>query len=267
MAEIGCLWIGGALSFLEVLCLRSMMAHGNRVTLFSYEPVENLPNGVMPADAAEIAPMDTALLHRKTGSPALQSDLFRYRLLKARPGMVWCDADMLFLAPLPESPYLFGYEGPGRINGAVLALPSDSSVLDALLEFCSSSYPVPPWLPVSEQAELAETPVHVSDMGWGVWGPVALSYFIEQEGLAHQALAQEVLYPVAFRDVRDLILRQGNWQRWITPETRAVHLYGRATRRIVRERFGGVPPWHGFLGRMLRDYEIRTGAAPLASAE
>ncbi|TDX30651.1 hypothetical protein [Rhodovulum visakhapatnamense] len=36
---------------------------------------------------------DRMLCHAKSGSPALLSDRFRYRLLAECPGMIWADTD------------------------------------------------------------------------------------------------------------------------------------------------------------------------------
>lgn len=264
--SVGCLWIGSALSFLEQLCLASMLRHGARVTLYAYEPVADVPPGVALEDAGAIVPWNPDLVHRRTGSPALMSDLFRYHLLAKRPGTVWCDADLLFLGPLPDDPYIFGYEAPGLVNGALAALPAGDPALAALLAFCADLHPVPPWLDEPARDALRAAPLHVADQPWGTWGPAAFTHFLTQTGAIAHAAPREVYHPVAFRDVRDLVVRGRDMGRWITPATRTVHLYGRAVRRIVTERFGGVPPWHGFLGRQLRDYGIDARAAPLQMA-
>ncbi|MBC7143113.1 MAG: hypothetical protein H5U18_13315, partial [Rhodobacteraceae bacterium] len=44
--EVGTLWTGGRLSWLEQLCFKSFVDHGQKITLFSYEDVPNLPGGV-----------------------------------------------------------------------------------------------------------------------------------------------------------------------------------------------------------------------------
>jgi hypothetical protein len=255
--EIGCLWIGEALSFLEELCLASMVRHGARVTVWAWDEVAGLPEGVALADAGTILPWDAELVHRKTGSPALMSDLFRYHLLKKRPGTIWCDTDVLFLKPLgAPGPYVFGYESETLVNGALAGLPADEPALDALLAFCEDRHPVLPWADEGARARLRERPVHVADLPWGTWGPAAFTWFLRQSGAIARAAPREVYHPVPFADVRDLIFRGRDTGRWITEDTRTVHLYGRATRRIVATRFGGVPPWHGFLGRTLRNYGI-----------
>lgn len=43
--EIGTLWIGGSLSWLEQLCLKSFVDAGQPITLFAYAPIPNVPAG------------------------------------------------------------------------------------------------------------------------------------------------------------------------------------------------------------------------------
>ena len=262
--DVGCLWVGKRLSFLEQLCLMSMLRHGADVTLYAYEEVTGVPEGIEVQDASGIVPWDQQYVHRKTGSPSIMADMFRYHLLRKRPGIIWCDADVLFVKPLdPQKPFVFGYEGPARVNNALLGLPPDDPTLSLLLDFTSDPYTVPPWASAADQARMRENPVHIADQPWGTMGPVALTHFLRQTGAIEYAAPREVYHPVAFSDVRDLIMRGRDIGRWITGNTVTVHLYGRGTRRIIDERFDGVPPWHGFLGQQLRAYGINAKEAPL----
>ena len=91
--QISSLWIGGALSFLEQLCLRSFVDAGHAVRLYAYEPIPNVPDGVEIADARPVLSQDGFLRHGRTGSPALHSDLFRYHLLAQCDRTIWADTD------------------------------------------------------------------------------------------------------------------------------------------------------------------------------
>jgi len=46
LAEIRSLWIGGALSRLERVCLTSFLRAGHKVYLYTYDEVSNIPDGV-----------------------------------------------------------------------------------------------------------------------------------------------------------------------------------------------------------------------------
>ena len=85
LPEIASLWIGSELTWLEQVCLKSYIDHGHKVYLYSYDPVENVPDGVVMKDAAEILPADKIIRHARTGSPAFHADVFRLRLMKKTP--------------------------------------------------------------------------------------------------------------------------------------------------------------------------------------
>jgi hypothetical protein len=50
-------WHGQPLTFLRRMCLASQVKQGYKVTLFSYEPIDNLPRGVVNKDAGAIIPL------------------------------------------------------------------------------------------------------------------------------------------------------------------------------------------------------------------
>ena len=80
---INVLWIG-QLSPLEQLCLKSFVAQGHSVHLYTYDRIDNVPQGVTLQDAAEILPPSNIFrnqLGKGKGSLAAFSDLFRYKLL------------------------------------------------------------------------------------------------------------------------------------------------------------------------------------------
>src|SRR5690606_2869061 len=102
---------------------------GHSVFLHTYNEIEDLPQGVVILDANLIIPKNKIIKHKKTGSYALFSDIFRYELLKKIDGL-YVDCDVYCLKPIekPESGYLLSFEDDKLINGAVLALPKDSKV-------------------------------------------------------------------------------------------------------------------------------------------
>lgn len=267
---VAMLWMGDKLSFLEQLCLKSFVDQGQPITLFSYQPVTNMPEGVISANAAQILPEEEVLLHHRTGSPALHSDRFRYHLLAKCPGMIWADTDAYCIKPLtPQDGYLFSWESSYGVNGGVLALPAESKTLAKLIDFTSQAYPIPPWLAQDERDALAALheagrPMHVSDMAWGVWGPRALTHFLhETEEIAH-ALPQSVLYPFAYRE-RNMLLRPDvSMEDWLRPDTVSLHFYGRRLRqRLLASHPQGLPRPRSVLGRLLRQHGIDPAAAPM----
>ena len=75
--EIGMLWMQGALSFLEQLCIRSFQDAGHHVALYHYGEVTNVPEGVEMRDANLVVPERAEITHTKSGSPAPHADMFR----------------------------------------------------------------------------------------------------------------------------------------------------------------------------------------------
>jgi hypothetical protein len=263
LVSFGTLWIGGNLSWLEQLCLRSFLDHGHEVTLYTYEGVSNAPEGTRVADANAIFPARRFITHRASGSPAYHADAFRYRMIAAT-GLAWVDADMLCLRPWRADPEaaLFGWEKTGRVVcNAVLRLPAASPALEHLNAFCATQYPIPPWFPAEERARLetardAGAPIHVGEMDWGVPGPAAVTHFLRETGEIAAALPQTAFYPVAFKDRRDLLAPRTDLSDRIGPDCWGVHLWNRRLRRRLVTHHGGVPDPGSFLG-------IDCAAAPI----
>ncbi|MEL6646098.1 MAG: hypothetical protein AAFQ05_00105 [Pseudomonadota bacterium] len=267
--RIGMLWMEGPLSFLEQLCVKSFVDAGHDVTLYHYGPLQNVPEGVTLADANTVLPKDEEILHARTGSPALHSDLFRYRLLEQEDRMIWADTDAYCAKPFTTpTGHFFAWESDKHINGGVLGLPKDSDALHALLTFTRDEYPVPDWYSEEEKAKLraaheAGTPVHVGDLTWGVWGPHALTHFLQKTGEDRFAMQPTALYPISYKD-RRLMLKRGNvTDAYITDETYSVHFYGRRMRRRIVEREGGAPKRFSLIGKLMHKHGINAADAPI----
>ncbi len=267
--QIGALWIGGALSFLEQLCLVSYVHAGQAVRLYSYEPIPNVPDGVELADANDILPQTGFLRHERTGSPALHSDLFRYHMLAKCDRMIWADTDAYCVKPFTTpTGHFYGWESRSTLNGGVLGLPRDSETLAALLDFTRDEFAIPDWITGPdrdklEQAKAQGHPVHVSELPWGVWGPHALTHFLQLTGEVRHALPQAALYPFAFKD-RVLMLRPGfDVSPYVTQETFSIHFYGRRMRARILEKEDGVPRPRSLIGQLLKKHRIDPLAAPL----
>ena len=99
--EVGTLWIGGSLrGWLEQLCLKSFVDRGQKITLFSYEDIPNVPDGVIRRDGREVIDTDDFIKYEAKNSYALFADLFRLHMIKLNPGMVWIDTDVYCHRPM-----------------------------------------------------------------------------------------------------------------------------------------------------------------------
>ena len=114
--QIAALWMEGKLSFLEQLCLKSFVDAGHHVKLYHYGPLENVPDGMELADAEEVLSRDADLAHARTGSPALHSDLFRYKLLEKNDRTIWADTDAYCAAPfVTRTGHYYGWESANHV--------------------------------------------------------------------------------------------------------------------------------------------------------
>ena len=52
------LWVGNKLSTMERLCLASFVQNGHPIELYTYEEIENVPDGVIIRDGNEILTKD-----------------------------------------------------------------------------------------------------------------------------------------------------------------------------------------------------------------
>jgi hypothetical protein len=266
---IGALWMEGALSYLEQLCLKSFVDAGHRVVLYHYGPLENVPKGIELADANDIMSRDNFLTHKRTGSPALHSDLFRYNMLKKERNIIWADTDAYCMKRFETANgHFYGWESPTHLNGGVLGLPHDSDTLTALLNFTSDEFAIPTYYGAKYVNELRKkrdegNPVHASEQPWGVWGPHAVTHFLKETGEIKYALPAEGLYPFAFKDRKLMLQPHFDTSPYITDNTYSVHLYGRRMRARLSATEGGVPHPKSLLGKLLIKHGIDPYKAPI----
>jgi hypothetical protein len=267
--QVAALWIGGPLSFLEQLCLISFVHAGQHITLYTYDPVPNVPPGVEVKDANTIMPRTIDVVHKASGSPAPQADAFRYRMLAQLDRTIWADTDAYCVKPFTTpNGHFHGWESPRSINNGVLGLPQDSETLHHLVELTSDPYRIPPFLKPEEIRDLEDAaargePKHAGEMPWGVWGPKALTYYLHLTGEVRHSMPTTALYPLHFKD-RRLLLRP-NWDGAgvITDQTFSIHFYGRRMRRRLVTHEGGIPRPRSLFGQLLRRHGIDPRLAPI----
>ena len=129
--EVRAFWTGPSLSLYEELSLRSFLASGARVQLFSYDDDLVVPDGVEFINANEILPGPVYAFRRAAGdkSLALHSDLFRYVAVEKYGGW-YVDVDIIFIGrELSASPVYIARETAKVINGAVMKFPAPSPLL------------------------------------------------------------------------------------------------------------------------------------------
>ncbi len=94
----------GPLDLLRQTCLRSQVAAGHKVIVYSFDPLPGLPDGVHNAEAEPVLPFAFSERLRppqpdgswRDWTTLQYSDFFRIRLMALNAG-VWLDADVLLL--------------------------------------------------------------------------------------------------------------------------------------------------------------------------
>ncbi|WP_246162233.1 hypothetical protein [Roseovarius faecimaris] len=269
--HIAMLWVEGPLSYVEQLCVQSFLDAGHDVTLYHYGEVERVPEGAAKVHGREILDRDEFISHGRTGSMALFSDVFRYHMLSKLDRTIWADTDAYCMRPFnTETGHFYGWESEHHINGGVLGFPQDSEALAGLLEMSGDEYGIPFWYSDGAKAKLqanidAGHPTHVSDLPWGVWGPHAVTAWVQRTGEDKYAFPREVLYPIPFQNRRHMVngRKRAMAENWLSDKTLSVHLYGRRIRQFLASRPGGLPDEGGFVDHLLKKHGIDPHAAPI----
>lgn len=268
--EVGTLWIGGALSWLEQLCLKSFVDQGQKITLFSFQDIPNVPEGVIRRDGREVLDTGNFIKYERKDSFALFADQFRVLMLRAFPGMIWVDTDIYCLRPMTyDSDVVMGFELPDslRVNNAVLGLPPNHPMLADMIDFMSDPFAIPPFVKPQLQADYRAAaargaPVHVSQQPWGTWGPLMLTWFASQHAMHRRIMPMAAFYPIPFPDRLTFLKRRATVEALLTPETTALHLWA-SNKREIGLRHEGLPPPGSYLDHLVRKHGIRPEAAPI----
>ena len=207
--EIVTFW-HGPLDGLRRLCLRSQVAAGHKVTVYSFEPVAQLPDGVGNAEAEAILPHSFAERLRPARPDGIWidrtmlqfSDFFRMRLMAKGAGL-WLDADVLLLKPVeldPAKPY-FAWERPRQLGNSVLYLPPDDPIVTAFEALMKQDELTPDWLSLRHRLTFAMRKLRggskrLSDIRVAIFGPAALTALAHRAGELHHALPKKSFYAV-----------------------------------------------------------------------
>jgi len=200
----------GPLDRLRQTCLRSQIAAGHKVTVYSFDPLPGLPEGVGNAGAETVLPYAFSERLRPAqpdGSwrdwTTLQfSDFFRMRLMAQSAGL-WLDADVLLLKPVeidPAKPY-FAWERPRQLGNSVLYLPPNDPIVAAFDRLMQQQELTPDWLSLRHRLTFALRRLRggsnrLSDIRVAIFGPAALTALARRHGELQYALSKQSFYAV-----------------------------------------------------------------------
>jgi len=198
---IKALWIGGALGEIENLALRSFIACGHIVHLFTYDKVENIPSGVIVRDGNEIFPKNEIFYYKSGGSVSAFSNLFRYQLLY-KEGGIWVDTDVVCLKAFDiDSELVFGKEQSDKFNTAVLgAKEPHHPLFEFMTNHASSPNSFLPFDSVkTKRRKLVRKYLQGNNPGnikWGEIGPNGLTNAVKYLGYENHARPVTHFYPI-----------------------------------------------------------------------
>lgn len=258
MKSVASLWIGERLGPIELASIRSFQRQGHVFTLFAYEPLENCPEDVILRDAREILDIGRIVLHQKTQSSALHSDLFRYALI-AKTDFLWTDLDIVALRPFDfPSDYIFGYEAENWLNGAVFCLPKTSSALAKLCSVHADTRGIPPYLTGIRKAKyglrnLISGGLPITRWPWGSIGPRLITLELRASGEISHALPIPAFYSLPMDQAGRFADPAGYSAAEAPSEAYGLHLWASKLTRYVNEKYDGAFPKDSFVNKVLHD--------------
>jgi len=200
----------GPLDPLRLTCLRSQVAAGHKVTVYSFEPLAGLPDGVGNAEAEAVLPHTFAENLRPTGPDGVWrdwttlqfSDFFRMQLMAQGAGL-WLDADVLLLRPVEidvTKPF-FAWERPRQLGNSVLYLPSGDPIVAAFTALMQQDELTPDWLALRHRLTFAlrrlrGKSARLSDIRVAIYGPAALTALARRANELRYALPKKSFYAV-----------------------------------------------------------------------
>ncbi len=229
-------FFAGELSRLERCCLRSFVRHGHSITLYAFEPVGAVPNGVEVRDAATIVPRERFFQagdgpHK--GTAAAFANLFRYTMI-LETGLIWADTDVVCLKPdWPDWPFVAGFQDEVMVNNAVLGGSAAGPLLERAVAIAA----------------------HVGTIGpWAYTGPHLLTALVHDMGYTRDVLPQDTFYPLSYRVAASALLSPyPHAERIAWPDqTLAVHLWNETLRLAGHDRHR-PPPENSLLKLILAD--------------
>lgn len=204
--EIKTYW-EGPLSNLEILSIKSFIANGHKVLIYTYDKdLKSFDKNMVVLDAVSILPLKKRIEIK--GIPTIFSNLFRFYLLNLLGGW-WMDLDIVLLKSITtESPLVFSLHSiadgnSSGLNAAPLKAPKSHIVLKSLIK--------------------AFEMLDKNDLRQGI-GPKLVQKEVYALGLEKYVVPPEIYSPIGWAEAHRIV-EPGFGFNKITPNTVAVHLF------------------------------------------
>jgi len=187
------LWIGGQLSKVEQLCIKSFIDLGHDFHLYAYETIENAPAGTKMFDARSILPEERIFRYKEgwaKDSVSGFADLFRLVLIQKNGGW-WVDMDIICLKPLvfpQKTIFCSSYEGEygALVNNCLFRLEKDHPFLAYCIDRISK--------------------IDLENLSFGEAGPFLFQQAVKELQLEKEVMPFFYFNPISWKYVGDLIL-------------------------------------------------------------
>ena len=236
---------------IEQASICSFLKVGDQFILYTYNPIAGVPAGVELRDAQEIYPCHSIIRHKKSGSPALHADLFRYALL-SKTDYIWVDLDVIALRSFEfPSQWVFGLETEREVNNAVLKLPKNSKALHELLKINERTIGLPPmmkgWQRVRYWFKSWGRGMTIDRWPWGSTGPRALSYYLHMHDESKYAMPVSAFYAISLSRAHEFAIPGKLTLNDLPQDAWGVHLWGKELRQYLKENAMDTAPESSFL--------------------
>lgn len=208
------LWIGGELSKVEQLCIKSFLHHGHSFHLYVYGEVKNIPEGTIICDGNEILSKEHIFTYKSgwgKGSVSGFADVFRINLLNQKGGW-WVDMDIICLQNfdiLREVVICSSFEDEyGSIpNNCVMRFPKGHPILEYCLEKINA--------------------LDFTTMSFGMAGPLLIAQAVKDLKLKDEVAPYYYFNPIGWKAMGELVLGQATkmarlkelFRPYLKPET------------------------------------------------
>lgn len=267
MIELASFWTG-SLTWIERLCLASMVQQGHRVAIYAYPDESTGRNEIAGLaahplieirNAADVLPLDDGLRRMRQKKPAFLADMLRFELLTT-PDRAWVDLDMLLLKPfVADQPFFLAYEDADRsiINTAALRLPPESALLADIRAFCHKRPVLAPWWTGKRLWKhkiwiALGHPIAAEDSQWGIFGPKLVTYLVKTRHPSVPVSPHSTVYPVPYRQCAELVDASSHVETYFADDTFGVHLWANSLRKLTSGM--SCPPAGSWLDRQMRDH-------------
>ncbi|WP_026958182.1 hypothetical protein [Aliagarivorans taiwanensis] len=249
------LWIGPSLSKIEQLSMRSFVHHGNPYHLYTYNDIDNVPDGVVVKDANEILP-EREIFRDRSGSLGAFSDVFRFKLLESTSSF-WVDTDVVCLKPYDfEESEVFGFQDDGSVNGAVLRLSKDSDVLREALDYCARPNVVRDYDSNKVKRRKLVRKIKrsgLSDISFGEIGPDLITKILKDKDLLATAKPIYYFYPIHHSCARTIFSENGKEMASFLEHSYSLHLWNEIFRREGIDKNGDFSA-NSLIGALMKRY-------------